>query len=210
MGSVRPTIVAIEGLIGAGKSTLVSYLQEQLPDALFITEPVDLFTKYKIFNPLALMSSNTFAAQYHIIKSLIYHYKGYISKIQNHKLIITERYIDSPLVFIDALHYHDCISDFEKTLLADLFYDEKQKIIFPEISGIFYLPVPPNICHERVKKRNRNEEENFVSVDYLQNLKKAYLKRFDICQKPVWFAKHDTDELNEMFQELKQFLKDVR
>ena len=75
MASDRPTVIALEGLIGAGKSTLLNYLKDNFTDVLYIEEPVDSFQTYKSFNPLDLLAKNGFAAQYHIIRSLIGYYR---------------------------------------------------------------------------------------------------------------------------------------
>lgn len=206
-----PPVIAIEGLIGSGKTSFITYLKTKLDNVLFIEEPVPEFQSYKSYNPLAELNEHPFAAQYHIIQCLKKHYKQTISgkNCKKYRAIITERDLVSPLIFTDAMHRNGSISHFERDLLGDVFQDMKSSFNFPNTAGIFYLSAPPETCLQRVKNRNRKGEEDFVSLQYLTNLKAAYESYFNSVEKSLWIARHDTDEPEALLHELEQLLKNV-
>ena len=208
MASAPPIVLSIDGLIGAGKSRYLDYLKSALPNALFVEEPVEAFTSYKTFNPLGEMSSSGFAVQYYIIQTLKKHYERLVTEIRNndYTMIITERCFDSPLIFTDALYRNGNITTFEKELLFDIFHGMKKSTEFPETEKIFYLPIRPDRCLERVVKRNREGEIDCVNLKYLTNLQLAYESYLIPNKKPLWLASYDTDEPEALLTEFKQLI----
>lgn len=210
MASAQPIVIAIEGLIGAGKSTLLNYLKTNLPNVLYIEEPVELFQEYKRFNPLGLLHSDAFACQYYIISTLVQYYSKFQQTIQSYDIIITERCFDSPIVFSEALYLNKCMSEFGHELLKDVFSKEKEKVAFPTVSGIFYLARSPETCFERVKIRNRTEEQHLVNISYLKNLERAYHNYFHSVKIPLWYSAADTNEPRKLLDELQTFIHNVQ
>ena len=211
MASVPPVIV-LEGLIGAGKSFFLEYLRKHMPNAFFIEEPVDDFMHFESYNPLNELKYNAFATQYHIMQCLKNLYDGLWSKKQSDgiSVIITERSLDSPVIFTEALHRNGNLSDFEKELLDKLSSKMNSEVDFPIVTGIFYLTTPPEICIQRIKYRNRDGEDEMVNLNYLHNLQAAFESYLSNTEKPLWLATSDTDDIHNLHQELLDFIKHVQ
>lgn len=176
--SNKPIVYFIEGNIGCGKSELEKQLN---PDNYkIIDESMDLFTNFvisenKTINPLDLFYKNKISA--FNFQILIFHiiFKQLLENYSTDKINIVTRSILSCIdCFGRVLHYEKKMSDEEFAIFQTL------KLHFKLIENMFdikfiYLKVKPEICYERMKQRNRKEEET-CQFEYLQQLHIYYEK----------------------------------
>lgn len=179
-------LIILQGNIAAGKSTLLKSLDSNKYE--IIDENMELFTNFKTFNPLDLfykkeISSFTFNTYlFTIYMDLIK------TKLSNKKInILCRSPIDSFKVFSQTSESTNSFEYFVglelvKTFLLSL---DDYKI------NIVYLDVSPEICINRLKNRNRNEECT-VDLEYLQKLDTSYKK--SLLENDINFVKIDGED----------------
>ncbi|XP_042204151.1 deoxynucleoside kinase-like [Homarus americanus] len=154
MDSSQPFIINIEGNIGSGKSTLISYLKEKLSPTYFefVSEPLGVWE-----NLLNLMYEDP------------------------------KKSVHSGLCFVDSLNREEKISDTEKTI-----YEHAYKLLKPYCHSNlnFYLKCQPQICFQRIVKRQRKGEQN-ISLLYLKKLHECHEKRLSSNSTAVEILNHD-------------------
>ena len=187
MNNSIPKIIAIEGNIGSGKSTLVSKLEEIFKnntDYYFLQEPVSIWNTIKDENGVTILEkfyneTEKYAFQFQMM--------AYISRLsilrealknKNAKYIITERsiYTDSN-VFAKMLYDDKKITLIEYTIYKKWFDEFISEI---PISKIIYVKTDPEIAHQRVIIRNRTGEQ--IPIEYLtrcHNYHENWLKKQD-------------------------------
>jgi deoxyguanosine kinase len=159
-------IISIEGNIGSGKSTLLRRLSEW-PILNIIQEDVDTWKDegwLELFYSDLKRYSGTFQ-----LRTQISHIENK-NKFHSDLLNIIER---SPL----SNKYI-----FGKMLFEDGFLHPKEYDIIGKLNDLIgwkpdalvVLLCDPEICHQRIKKRNR-EGENIPSIDYLKSLHQKHL-----------------------------------
>ena len=172
MNNSIPKIIAIEGNIGSGKSTLVSKLEEIFKnntDYYFLQEPVSIWNTIKDENGVTILEkfyneTEKYAFQFQMM--------AYISRLsilreaiknKNAKYIITERsiYTDSN-VFAKMLYDDKKINLIEYTIYKKWFDEFISEI---PISKIIYVKTDPEVAHQRVIIRNRTGEQ--IPIEYL-------------------------------------------
>ena len=171
-------VISIEGNIGSGKSTILNILKSKLSDVIFIDEPVDEWFKIKDNNNknmLELFYNNK--NKY----SFVFQITAYITRLRklieilkdnNDKIIICERSIyTDKYVFAKMLYQDKFINDIEWNSY-NYWFDTFKEI--SKLDGIIYVNTKPDICFDRIKKRNRNGESN-ISLDYLNNCHQKHL-----------------------------------
>jgi len=163
-------IYSIEGNIGSGKSTLVRRLQQMNSNIVFMLEPVDEWGEIK-----DRKGENILTKFYkdQVKYSFSFQMMAYISRLSKLKkiikknpysIIITERSVlTDKNVFAKMLYDDDKIEEVNYIIYLKWF-DEFIKDI--SHTGFIYIQVDPEICHERVEKRNRIGET--ISVEYLK------------------------------------------
>ena len=176
MEFVTPTIVFVEGNIGSGKSTLVKEAKAHYLDnknVLFLQEPVDewkticdedgkdIITRYygdqKAFGFKFQMMA--YITRLNGLKNAM--------KENQYKIIICERSLNTDKnVFAQMLYDEKIIDEIGYQIYRrwfDCFTD-----ILPETKYV-YLKTDPVVCVQRIKKRNREGEEN-IPVEYLEKV----------------------------------------
>lgn len=150
-------IVAIDGNISSGKSTVIKKLENEYS---VIQEPLERWTLLDKFYsdprtyalPFSLQVLATFA-----------------DVPQDSDLIVTER---SPLTnreVFTKMHVNDgTMSDADWETFKKYF-----DIIGWKPDAIVFVHVPFDVCHRRMIQRNRACEEN-VNIEYLERIEKSY------------------------------------
>ena len=159
-------MIYIEGNIGVGKTSLLNNLK--LYHFNVITEPVEQWCEIL---KLYYNDKQKYAFRFQM-KILLTWIEKFIL-LNNMDVYFTERSLFSRRdVFFkitcenghvndkDILEYHDC---FDKLININCIKD----IIKPK--AYIYLKASPEICYERVKKRNRIGEEH-ITVEYIEKL----------------------------------------
>jgi len=179
------TIVSIEGNIGSGKSTLLQNLREHyenVPEVIFLKEPVDEWEKIKDENGVTILEKfygnqqkysfpfqmMAYVSRLKLLKDTLKNiHTMYSSTVEKKNIIIiTERslYTDK-LVFakmlydcgkIEYVNYQIYLNWFD-TFIED----------YP-VNKIIYVKASPEICHMRILKRSRDGETN-IPLEYLED-----------------------------------------
>ena len=177
MSVARAMYIAVEGLIGSGKTTLCQVLRERQHSSVrVLSEPVDAFQRFKHHNPLRLAYEdpvrNAGIAQVHIIQSSYNYYSKLLSSFKmSSSCLITERSMESPLVFIEANKTRGVHTDFVADFLRDYWSQFNKRVMPPDV--IIYLDASPQVCMNRIGVRSREGEEH-CELAYLRAMTLAY------------------------------------
>jgi len=173
-------ILSIEGNIGAGKSTLLKNLtnltldncKSQIPfrTIIFLQEPVDLWGDIKDTSGETILEKfykdpekYAFSFQMMAYISRLDILKTTVEKNPN-SIIICERSIwTDKNIFAKMLADEGKINEIEE-LIYHKWFDSLSKNF--QLDGTVYLKTTPEVCQQRVIKRNRKGED--IPLDYLK------------------------------------------
>lgn len=166
-------IISIDGNIGSGKSTLLKNLKEFYKDnkkIIFLKEPVDEWNEIKDENGITIIEKfysdrKKYAFPFQMM-AYISRYKILNEELEKNKdcILITERSIyTDKLVFARMLYETKDIDEISYKIYNQWF-DTLSKNL--KIDKLVYVDAKPEICQERIIKRNR-DGENEISIDYL-------------------------------------------
>ncbi|XP_041378298.1 deoxynucleoside kinase-like [Gigantopelta aegis] len=161
--------VAVEGNIGSGKSTFLDHFKSN-PNVEIFPEPVEKWKSVKGFNSLDLMYKDaarwSFAFQSYVTLTMIEHHQAIETP---GKVKMIERSIYSARhCFIENLSRGGLMPAVDYNILLE-WHDWIHKNADTHIDLIVYLKARPEICQERIRIRNRHEEQS-VPLEYLQTL----------------------------------------
>jgi deoxyadenosine/deoxycytidine kinase len=164
--------IIIEGNIGSGKTTFVNYISKNFKDATVNYEPVEKWQSYKDEQDINLL--NNF---YNDQQRWGYTFQNMAFMTRVKDLI---KPCDTKYKFIERSIYTDrncfalnCyetgkINKMEWEIYTDWFnWLSNSFDVKPD--GYIYLRVKPDICLERINKRNRQEESG-IPIEYLENI----------------------------------------
>ena len=175
--------ISIKGSIGVGKTTILHELERILGTKKysFLKEPVDKFSKFKSFNPLELSYQDPYRycpiTQMHIVKQSAMYYPKKDENKQN-KVYITERCVESPLVFIERDYIRKIFDAFVYSYLTYYVYENKEHYGSLNPNVIIYLDAKPETCYNRLRKRDRKEKK-LCSLELLNHLNECYKTYLD-------------------------------
>lgn len=168
----KKILLVLEGNIGAGKSTFLRILKENL-DIDIIFEPTDKWQQVGT-------GGNLLNLFYTDIKRWAYTFQSYafITRVEaqleaiansRHDVQILER-----SVYCDRYCFaQNCFESGNMSALEWQIYKEWFSWLveghLQKPDGFVYLQASPNVCKQRLEKRNRSEEVG-VSIEYLQKL----------------------------------------
>lgn len=168
----KPKTIIIEGNIGAGKSTFLKIIQENLACQV-VFEPhqkwQDIAGNGNLLDNFykdAQRWGYTFQSYAFITRTIAQ--KESAKKTPYLTQILERSVFSDKYCFAKNLYETGLMSDLEWTLYNEwfgwFFQDHMQK---PD--GFIYLQTDPKTCYQRLKKRNRGEEQE-VSMQYLTKL----------------------------------------
>jgi deoxyadenosine/deoxycytidine kinase len=229
----EPIFISIEGNIGSGKSTLLAQLKQHVllnsekygqtintePNiktnnsiVVFIDEPLEIWEKIidieKNRNILELYYENkekyAFVFQTCVITTQKIIIENTLQQNPFCKFIISERSIDAALyVFAKMLKKNNIISQIEYEILILMAKNNGYK----KLDHLIYLNTTPEICMERIQKRNRDGENN-IPLEYLIECERHYKdlinqriingEKGDIKHKIYYFQGEDSWALNQL------------
>ena len=205
MEKITPLIFSVDGNIGSGKSRLVEDLEEfykDRDDIYFVPEPVDEWHSVVDKDGTPILTN-----LYKNPKAYAFRFQmmAYISRLdllrkaiknKKIKIIITERStLTDKNVFAKMLYDDGKIEEDEYTIYNKWFYSFLDDV---DITGLIYVRASPNICSDRVIKRNREGET--ISLDYLDNCHKYHENWIngEKCAKYIIDADIDLDNNDHM------------
>jgi deoxyguanosine kinase len=163
MPVIEPRFIAIEGAIGAGKTSLATLLGKQYDAKLLLEKDEENPFIAKFYE-----DRGTFSFQTQIF-FLLSRYNQYLS--------LAQRDLFSSVVLIDYLFQRDRmfaqlnLQDHELRLYDQIFDLVKTKIPTPDL--VIFLQADTEVLRRRVEKRNR-EYEAILDPDYLDRVNKAF------------------------------------
>jgi len=188
-------IILIEGNIGSGKSTLLQILKDKYKDrndVHFVDEPVSewmtIRDEGKSILELFYANKEKYSFTFQIL-AYITRLRLLLDVVEKHpeEIIICERSIfTDKFVFAKMLHQQGYIDNIQWQTYNYWFNTFKEKV---SASFVIYVNTQPNICFERIKKRNRNGESD-IPLEYLNHchrLHQEWLDAKDCEQKVITF-----------------------
>ena len=155
--------VAIEGNIGAGKTTLARLLSESVEASLFLEEVEDNPFIEKFYQD---REGYAFQAQ---IFFLLNRYRQQMEI--NQQDLFTNLLVADYLFAKDRIYAHAVLGDEELVLYNRLHSLLEGKITGPDL--VIYLQASPEILLHRIQKRGRGYERQ-ITGDYLASLNEAF------------------------------------
>ena len=177
MSTRGPRILSIDGIIGAGKTTIIDELKKDYP---CFTEPIDdwgcLLDKF-----YKNMKKYSLPFQLQVLFSQFKQLNTINNTIQHGKVVFIERSPEtSRHVFFQ--------------MLADnfTFRREELNVYHSMYTKLAYLPachivldITPEVAFKRIKKRGRKEESS-ITIEYLTDLYNKYKKHYTNRTDVVW------------------------
>jgi deoxyadenosine/deoxycytidine kinase len=216
------TIVALEGLIGAGKTTVFQALKKRFAAApwkdyevAFLDECVDVLNECRIdgvtYHPLQAFYDDpkreATAMQIFIVEYLQRKLVDKLAELQPTEkpiLIISDRSVESTLVFLETMRDSGYISDFSTHVVKSVIASIRESI--PATTGVYYVNTPVTQCQERIKMRNRDGEDHLTRDDrYLRLLAENYTKWMKKNTDVTWLNSRATT-VAEREDELYEFI----
>ena len=172
-------ILSIDGNIGSGKSTLFKSLKKYFSEdsncngkkIIFVDEPVEEWQKIKDKNGKNILECFYENPEKHSFSFQMLAYISRLSKLLTiikkgeYDIIVTERCVFSDRnVFAKMLFDSGKMNEIEWQVYEMWFYNFLGEL--PRVYFI-YLNTAPELCFDRIKKRNRPGEN--IPLDYLKN-----------------------------------------
>ncbi len=156
--------IAIEGNIGAGKTTLAHLLARKLNARLILEQFADNPFLPKFYeNP----KQNAFPLELFFMAERYKQLKDMMYKTDLFQTITVADYFFSKCLLFAKIN----LPDEEFRLYQKLFDIMSQQLVLPDI--IIYLHSPVNKLQKNIKKRNRSYEQN-IADEYLFNIQETY------------------------------------
>jgi deoxyadenosine/deoxycytidine kinase len=161
MRSGSPLFIAIEGCIGAGKTTLATKLAAHRRSSLVLEQfEKNPFLPDFYQDPVG----NVFETE---MQFLLIHYNQLKGLADSPKESITDFTFAKDLIY-GEMNFQDLS---EKNIFVQLYEFLAAKLRLPDL--IIYLKASDDLIIDRIRKRNRSMEQT-INVDYFKKLKNAY------------------------------------
>jgi len=178
-------IISCDGNIGAGKSTLLLKIQKHHAtnsNIVFINEPVNVWESVRDDNENMIekfynnQCRYSFAFQMLVSMSILKEIKNAELINPNVTIIIERSVFSSRYIFAKMLNDNNIMSDVEMQIYT-MWYDDNCLEYEPDF--ILYLNAEVDVCHDRIKQRNR-KGENDISIEYLKSCEKYNLSMLNM------------------------------
>ena len=199
-------IYALEGNIGAGKSTIMKIISNQFHDVEFVEEPVNQWQNLNGCNLLNAFYSDPkrwgFSFEFY---SMLTKIQALLKTADSDKpIIIIERSILSNKVFMDLSNDLGKLDKMEYAMLINT-YNFYLENVYPQIAGIIYLDTPVDECIRRITKRNRGEECT-IEKSYLNSIKE---KMDEMCNSSTMIVIR-IDGMYDCERDVKRVCDDIK
>ena len=198
-------IISIEGNIGSGKSTFLSYLKSNNNKYIFVKEPVDEWESVRDTESGKSIIEKFYEDQEKY--SFSFQMMAFISRFSllrkavqenPNSIIITERclYTDK-FVFAKMLFDMKKIEDINYQIYCKWFEEFSQEI---HVSKIIYIKTNPIICYSRIQQRNR-KGESVIPLDYLESCHEYHENMIETLQESVYIISLDGNVIKTSFED---------
>ena len=199
-------IYALEGNIGAGKTTVMKIISNHFNDVEFVVEPVKQWQNLGGMNLLDSFYSDPkrwgFSFEFY---SMLTKIQALLKAAESDKpIIIIERSILSNKVFMDLSNDLGKLDKMEYCMLMNT-YNFYLEHVYPQLSGIIYLDTPVEECIRRITKRNRGEECT-IEKSYLDAIK---IKMDEMCNSSTMIVIR-IDGLYDCERDVKRVCEDIK
>ena len=183
MTTKRPTIISIEGNIGAGKSTILEQLEKYVNSKngfnnkiMFLKEPVDIWEAIKDDetgeNILQKFYSDphkyAFSFQVMAYATRLRLIRKAVRENPECDIIICERSLEADKqIFAQMLSDDGVIGNVEYKIYKQFCTEFSDEF---GLSGVIYIDADAEVCSNRINKRRR-EGEDAIPLEYLQKCK---------------------------------------
>ncbi len=178
--------IAIEGNIGAGKTTLAHLLAKKLNARLILEQFADNPFLPKFYeNP----KQNAFPLELFFMAERYKQLKDMMNKTDLFQSVTVSDYVFTKCLLFAKIN----LSEDEFRLYQKLFDIMSQQLVFPDI--MIYLHSPVQKLQKNIKKRNRSYEQN-IPDEYLFNIQEtytSYIKQHNV--KTIFIDAVDADFL---------------
>lgn len=178
MSKPLPSIIVFDGIIAAGKTTLINKLVEQLTGksltVTVIPEPVDEWVKSGILERFYtdkerwgyFFQTKAFLDRVRIIREYIEKYSDTTD------IFLLERSPDSDKIFMKALYESKFIDELEWKTYKE-WCDEWVRILPRTPTHSVYIKVDVEEAMSRIRQRNRDSEE-LIPIEYQEQLSRIH------------------------------------
>jgi len=210
----QPTIISLEGNIGAGKSTFLEHLEKNIGKNsgwIFLREPVHIWEQIKDENGETVLANfyknpekYAFAFQVMAYTTRYQELKRVVDENPNCKGVICERSLEADkYIFAKMLHSDGLIDKLMYNIYERYFsvYEGNFKL-----DGVIHIHADPDVCFERIVKRSRTGEST-ISLDYLKKCDEFHHNWLMNTETPVLRLDVNLDVDVESTTSFEQWLK---
>lgn len=180
----RPIILAIEGNIGAGKTTLFDHLKTNIERThptnkiVFMREPVDIWQSICDATGDSILAkfyrdADKYAFPFQIMAftTRLALLRKTIDENPDCHMIVCERSLEADKnIFAKMLFMEGRIEDVNYQIYHHLYNSSAMEY---KVDAIIYVDADPDVCHNRVHTRNRDGEAG-IQLDYLKRCRNYY------------------------------------
>jgi len=190
--------IVFDGNIGCGKSSILKLIQNNKPIEMNIyNEPLHDWSKWlELF--YSDMKKHSFGFQMRVLKSHL-----------DKKDILNGIFERSPLscqrVFGELLFEDKKMNELEWNLTNEFNYDYGWN---PDY--VVYLKCDPQICYQRIKQRNRNDEQS-IDINYLERIHQKYEKLYTDCKSFKVITIDSSNSIEKVYEDVMELvIKKIR
>lgn len=198
--------IVIDGIIGAGKSTVAHFLSETLSVPLFEElndNDSDSLAQRMLDKFYADQARWSAIIQVMFLNDRFRDIKA-IEASGNEAIIDRSIYGDE--IFAKTINDRGNMTDDEFTIYRDLLHNMLNHIQPPEV--LIYIDVTIDTAMDRIAKRNRSTEADLIPRDYMEDLRRNYedwYEHYDLSPKiRIDLNDSEPDENGELSPEVKQ------
>ncbi|KAH9498873.1 Thymidine kinase 2, mitochondrial [Bulinus truncatus] len=208
--SKNDIIIAVEGNIGCGKTTLLQHF-ENMSFCEIIPEPLDKWTNVNGYNALGMLYQNphrwSFAFNMYALWTRVEMHSKPHHPTRPVKMLERSLY-STRYCFVQNDLSSKIMNSFEFGAF-DEWFNFVVKTGHAHVDLIVYLRASPENCFDRLRKRSRKEEAD-VPLDFIKSLHKLYddwlLRKVSPVPAPVLLldADNDLDTMKTIFNSRQQ------
>ena len=205
MGSIFKKIYAVEGNIGAGKSTFLHLMKRKIRNIYVIQESLNEWKNIGGGNLFELFykTPERWCFTFEICTMLTLFKNLREALATNTEMNFIERSILSNRVFHHVSRSMDKLNDIEMEILNEAY--RCFKAILPKLSGVIYIDTDVKTCLKRIKERGRNEEQE-IDEDYLTRLETEFIEINYDCPILCIDGKYNQNDPKIMLEEVSKFI----